>query len=238
MSSGRSRTAARQAKAREAAADARAARIAIAVAATALVTAGLVALGLAAQAGAARDRSASAFLAGALKPAMQQTLRKSVPGIAVSKVTCFVPSTSTTIQGKCTAAFTVAKFGLKGKYQANAKLASNGRLTWSATGRTCSDLRGRRASCTGQTNTGNGMISAGLAERQLLANGLVYQQAKVKLKTAICQGLKSAKWKHGNFDDVYAQLRCSVRATSGGSYSLVFRMVGADGYNLTNVTRR
>lgn len=208
------------------------------LAATALAFAAFALLALVSQAQAARDPSASAFLAGAVKPAMQQMLRKTVPGISISKVTCFVPTTSQTIQGKCSAKFTVPRVGIKGTYQTNAKLASNGRLTWSTTGRTCSDLRGRRASCTGETNTGKGLISAGLAERQLTTNGFQFQSAQLKVKTAICQGLKSAKWLHGKFDDVYAQLRCSVKAGDGRSYTMLFKMVGSDGYNLTNVTRR
>ena len=42
---------------------------------------------------------------------------------------------------------------------------------------------------------------------------------------------------HGKFDDVYTQLNCVVKAADG-SYSLVFKMAGADGYNLTKVKKR
>ena len=64
-----------------------------------------------AQADAARDPSASAFLAGALKPQMQKTLARASPGIVVTKVTCFVPTTSKADHRQCTVKFTVAKSG-------------------------------------------------------------------------------------------------------------------------------
>jgi hypothetical protein len=209
----------------------------LALAVTGLVLAGLVVLGLAAQADAARDPTASAFLEGALRPAMQTKLRKSVPGLAITKVTCFVETTSAQIQGPCTAEFTVAKVSLKGTYRVDAKLDSQSRLTWTTTSHTCTDLRGRRASCTGRTSSGNGLISAQLAENNLVANGISAGAAAVKVKSAICVGVKSAKWSHAKFDDVYAQLKCSVSAKGGGSYSLLFVMAG-NGYNLTHVVKK
>ena len=168
---------------------------------------------------------------------MQTTLKKQVAGLVITKVTCYVPTTSAAIAGKCTAKFKLAKYALLGIYQAKATLNSQSRLTWSTTGRTCTDLRRRRASCTGESNTGNGLISAQLAETQLLTNGVVYQSATKKAKTAVCSGLKTHKWKRGEFDDVYAQLKCSVKATDGASYSLVLVMAGSDGYKLTQVKR-
>jgi hypothetical protein len=208
----------------------------IALALTGLALVGLAALGLASKAGAARDPSASAFLQGAVKAGMQQKLRQSLPGLTITRVTCFVPTSSTAIKGPCTAKFTVAKYQLKGTYRVTATLDSQSRLTWATTSRTCTDLRGRRASCTGETNTGNGLISAQLAETQLLRNGIRAGGGSLKVKSAVCTGMKSKRWLRGKFDDVYAQLRCSVRA-SNGSYSLVFRMAGANGYNLVSVKK-
>jgi hypothetical protein len=212
------------------------ARLAFAI--TALATLGVAALALTSQANAARDPSASAFLEGALKPAMQARLRKDVPGLTITKVTCFVPTTSKAVQGKCTAKFTVTKYGIKGTFQAQGKLDDQSRLTWSTSSRTCTDLSGRRASCTGETSSGNGLISAQLAEQQLKTNGINLQSGSVKVKSASCVGLKSKKWKRGKFDDVYAQLKCTAKASNGASYGVTFVMVGADGYNLTNVTKR
>src|SRR5262249_50673295 len=135
----------------------------VALALTGLVLVGLAVLGLASQAKAARDPSASAFLEGALKPQMQTTLRESIPGLVVTTVTCYVPTTSKAITGPCTARFTVSKYQLKGTYKTKATLDSKSRLSWSTSSVSCTDLRGRRASCTGQTNSGNGLISAQLA---------------------------------------------------------------------------
>jgi hypothetical protein len=213
-------------------------RTKIAFAVTALATLGLAVLGLASQADAARDPSASAFLEGALKPAMQTRLRQDVPGLKITKVTCFVPTTSNVIQGKCTAKFTVTKFHLKGTYQATAKLDAQSRLTWSTTSHTCTDMRGRRASCTGETSSGKGLISAQLAETQLVANGINFQSGSVKVKSASCVGLKSKKWNRGKFDDVYSQLKCTAKGSDGATYGVTFVMVGTDGYNLTNVTKK
>src|SRR5262245_16078256 len=95
-------------------------RATIALAVTGLALVGLAALGLAAHADAARDPSASAFLEGAVKPAMQQKLKRMIPGLVITKVTCFVPTTSTAIKGPCTAKFTVAKYQLKGTYRTSA----------------------------------------------------------------------------------------------------------------------
>jgi hypothetical protein len=211
-------------------------RTTIALAVTGLALVGLAALGLAAQADAARDPTASAFLEGAVKPAMQQKLKQMIPGLVITKVTCFVPTSSAGIKGPCTAKFTVAKYQLKGTYRVDATLDQQSRLTWSTTARDCTDLRGRRASCTGETNTGNGLISAQLAETQLLRNGINAGGRTLKVKSSICSGIKSKRWVRGKFDDVYAQLRCTVRA-SNGSYSLVFRMAGANGYNLVSVKK-
>ena len=79
------------------------------------------------------------------------------------------------------------------------------------------------------------MISASLAETNLRANGISTQAKSLKVKSAICNGLKSKKWQHAKFDDVYTQLKCSAK-TADGSYSVTFVMSG-DGYGLTNVTR-
>jgi hypothetical protein len=211
-------------------------RTTIAVAVTGLALVGLAALGLAARADAVRDPTASAFLEGALKPAMQKELKKQIPGLVITKVTCFVPTASAAIKGPCTAKFTVAKYQLKGTYRANGTLNQRSRLTWSTRSVTCTDLRGRRASCTGETNTGNGLISAQLAETQLLRNGIAAGGSSLDVKSAICTGVKSKRWLRGKHDDVYSQLRCSVKA-SNGSYNLVFRMAGANGYNLVSVKK-
>lgn len=182
------------------------------------------------------DKSASAVLASALKPGMQSTLRKEVPGLVITKVTCYVPTTNAAISGPCTATFKLAKYKLLGTYRAKATLGNQMQVTWSTTSRSCTDLRRRRASCTGETSTGNGLISAQLAETQLLTNGLSYKAVAKKAKTAVCAGLKTSKWKRGEFDDVYARLKCSVKATDGASYSLVLVMSG-NGYRLTKVQR-
>jgi hypothetical protein len=210
-------------------------RLHAALALTGLAIAGLAVVGLASQANAARDPSASAFLEGALKPQMQATLRKTIPGIAITQVTCYVPQTSKVITGPCTAKFTISKYQLKGTYKAKATLDSKSRLTWSTSSVACSDLHGRRASCTGQTNSGNGLISAQLAETQLLRQGFVFRNAKKKVKSALCTGSKGQRWVHGKFDDVYSQLKCAVQAADG-SYSLVFKMAG-QGYNLTGIKK-
>src|SRR5262249_7642991 len=68
-------------------------------------------------------RAAPAVLAGALKPQMQATLKKQVPGLVVTSVKCYVPSASAQITGPCTARFTVSKYGLKGTYKAKAALS-------------------------------------------------------------------------------------------------------------------
>jgi hypothetical protein len=90
---------------------------------------------------AAIDPSASAVLAGALKPAMQSTLKKKVPGIVITKVTCFVATSSKVITGPCQARFTVAKYRLNGVYRAKATLSSRSRLTWSTTSVACTDSK-------------------------------------------------------------------------------------------------
>jgi len=209
----------------------------VALALTGFAIAGLVVLGLAAQADAARDPSASAFLEGAVKPQMQTTLRKSVPGIAVTRVTCFVPTSSKAITGPCTVRFRIAKYGLLGTYKLKATLANGGKLTIGTTYfLKCTDLHGRRASCDGRSNSGNGLISAPLAETQLLRQGFSLNGAGKRVKSAICTGVKGPRWVHGKFDDVFSRLRCVVKATDG-SYSLVFQMAGA-GYNLTGIKRR
>src|SRR5262249_18045522 len=154
--------------------------------------------------------------------------RKSVPGLVVTKVKCSVPVGSGPISGPCTANFTVVRYGIKGVYEARATLDNKGRLSWSTTSRKCTDLRGRRASCNGRTSTGNGLISAELAEHQLLAHGIDYKQATVKAKSAVCTGLKSHKWVRGQFDDVFTQLKCDVKAADGVAYSVVFVMAGTD----------
>jgi hypothetical protein len=108
------------------------------------IGAGVLALAVSAFAGSARaanDPSAAAFLAGALKPAMQKTLKAKVPGLVVTKVTCYVPSTSADIKGKCTAKFQVTKFRLLGVYQAKAALSGRGKLTWSTTSVACTDSK-------------------------------------------------------------------------------------------------
>lgn len=96
---------------------------------------------LAGPAAAKIDPSASAVLASALKPAMQTKLKKTVAGLVVTKVTCYVPTTSKLITGPCTARFTVAKFKLDGVYRAKATLDSRSRLTWSTSSVTCTDSR-------------------------------------------------------------------------------------------------
>ena len=206
-----------------------------ALALTGLAVLGLLALG-AREARAAIDPAASAVLAGALKPQMQKTLGKSIPGIKVTQVACYVPRSSKAIAGPCTAKFTVARYQLKGTYKAKASLASNSRLAWSTSSVTCSDLHGRRASCTGQTSSGNGLISAQLAETQLLRNGFVFKGAKKKVRSAFCTGSKGKRWSHAKFDDVYSQLSCVVKATDG-SYGVTFKMVGNAGYNLTGIRK-
>jgi len=87
------------------------------------------------------DPSASAVLAAALKPAMQAKLKKSVPGIVVKKVTCYVPTTSKLISGPCRAAFTVTKYRLDGVYRAKATLNSRSRLSWSTSSVSCTDSK-------------------------------------------------------------------------------------------------
>jgi len=203
---------------------------------TGLALVGLAVLGLVPHANAARDPSASAFLEGALRPQMQATLRKSIPGLAITEVTCYVPQSSKAISGPCTARFTIPKYQLKGTYKAKATLDSKSRLTWSTSSVSCSDLRGRRASCTGRTNSGNGLISAQLAETQLLRQGFSLNGADKKVSDATCTGSKAQRWLHGSYDDVYSRLNCVVKA-AGGSYNLVFVMAG-NGYNLTGIKKR
>lgn len=99
------------------------------------------ALGAATSATAAIDPSASAVLAGALKPAMQMKLKKAVPGLVVTKVTCYVPTTSALISGKCTAKFKVTKYSLLGVYQTKATLNNQSRLAWSTTSVSCTDAK-------------------------------------------------------------------------------------------------
>jgi hypothetical protein len=111
------------------------------VAVTALAMLGIAALGLASQAGAKIDPSASAILASALKPQMQKTLKAKVPGLVVTKVTCYVPTTSTLIAGKCTAKFSVTKARLLGTYQATASLSNTSRLKWATTSVSCMDAK-------------------------------------------------------------------------------------------------
>jgi hypothetical protein len=212
-------------------------RMHVALALTGLAIAGLVVLGVASQADAARDPSASAFLEGAVRPEMQKTLRKSVPGLAVTKVTCFVPTSSKTITGPCTVKFKIAKYSLLGTYKLKATLGEASRLTLGTTYfLKCTDLHGRRASCDGRSNSGNGLISAQLAETQLVRQGFPFRSATKRVKSALCTGSKGQRWLHGKFDDVFSQLNCVVRAADG-SYSLVFRMAGA-GYNLTAIRKR
>ncbi|HEY7537017.1 MAG TPA: hypothetical protein VH721_03440 [Gaiellaceae bacterium] len=92
-------------------------------------------------AAAAIDPSASAVLASALKPAMQQKLKSTVPGLVVTKVTCFVPRTSKAVSGKCTAKFKITKYRLTGVYQARATLDGQSRLSWSTSSVSCSDAK-------------------------------------------------------------------------------------------------
>jgi hypothetical protein len=97
---------------------------------------------------AAIDPTASAFLAGAVKAGMQKTMKTKVPGLVITKVTCFVPRSSAAVAGKCTTKFTVAKYKLDGVYHVRAKLDSRGRLTWATTSVACSDSRThKRVSC-------------------------------------------------------------------------------------------
>ena len=205
-------------------------RMRMAVALTAFVVFGLAAFGVSESYGAI-DPTASAVLAGALKPEMQKTLKKQVPGLVVTTVKCYVPSASAQITGPCTAKFTVGKYGLKGAYKTKATLSNKSKLSWSTTSVSCSDLHGRRAACNGQTSSGSGLISAQLAETQLLRQGIVVKNATKKVSSALCTGSKAKRWVHGKFDDVFSQLRC-VAKTADGSYGLVFRMAG-QGYNLT-----
>ena len=165
----------------------------VALALTGFAIAGLAVLALAAHADAARDPAASAFLEGAVKPQMQKTLRKSVPGIAVTKVTCFVPSgergdhrpVHRQVQGR--------EVRLLGTYKLKATLANGGKLTLGTTYfLKCSDLHGRRASCDGRTNSGNGLISAPLAETQLLRQGFSLNGASKSVKSAVCTGSKAS----------------------------------------------
>jgi hypothetical protein len=210
-------------------------RLHVALAITGLVLVGLAVLGLASRANAARDPSASAFLEGGVKQFMQTNLAKQLPGLKVTRVTCFVPTTSQAIQGKCTALFTVSKYGLKGIYRLNGKLSQASVVTVDITSKACTDMHGRRASCDGQTNSGNGLLSAQLAETQLLTNGFTFQNAAKKAKTAFCTGSKAQKWVHGKFDDVFSQFKCVVTAADG-KYNVVLKMAGA-GYNLPSVTK-
>ena len=87
------------------------------------------------------DKSASAVLASAVKPAMQTKLKKVVPGLVITKVTCYVPTTSALIAGKCTAKFTVKKHDLLGTYQTKATMNNQMRLTWSTTSVACTDAK-------------------------------------------------------------------------------------------------
>jgi hypothetical protein len=197
------------------------------------------ALGAGSTATAAIDPSASAVLAGSLKPAMQTTLKKKVPGIRITKVTCFVPRESKLVSGPCTARFTVAKYNLAGIYRAKATLDAKSRLRWSTSEASCTDSRThQRASCSNETSTGGGLISARDAETQLLTNGLSYRGRKMAAKSAVCLGLKSHKWLHGKFDDAFSRLRCDTRTARGQSYRLVLVMVNAQTYKLTNVVKR
>ena len=86
---------------------------------------------------------------------MQKTLKKQVPGLAGHQGDVLRPDRrARPSPGPCTAKFTVAKYELKGTFKAKAKLSATSRLSWSTSSRTCTDLHGRRASCTGETNTG------------------------------------------------------------------------------------
>jgi hypothetical protein len=96
---------------------------------------------LAPSAAAAIDPTASALLAGALKPAMQKQVKAKVPGILFTTVRCRVPAGSKTVAGPCTAAFTVAKYRLDGVYQVQASLSSTARLGWHTTSVKCTDAR-------------------------------------------------------------------------------------------------
>ena len=96
---------------------------------------------LAPAASAAIDPTASALLAGALKPAMQKQLKAKVPGILFTTVRCRVPAGSKTVAGPCTAAFTVAKYRLDGVYEVQASLSSHARLGWHTTSVKCTDAR-------------------------------------------------------------------------------------------------
>jgi hypothetical protein len=107
----------------------------------AAAAAAAVPLALALPTQAAIDPSASAVLASALKPAMQKNLKTKVPGLVVTKVTCYVPTTSKLVAGKCTVKFTVAKYKLAGVYQAKASLSSQSRLTYSTASVKCSDAK-------------------------------------------------------------------------------------------------
>ncbi len=101
----------------------------------------LAAAALAPCATAAIDPTASALLAGSLKPAMQKQLKTKVPGLVVTTVRCQVPAGSTTVAGPCTAAFTVARVHLDGLYQVQASLSAKGRLGWNTTSVKCTDSR-------------------------------------------------------------------------------------------------
>jgi hypothetical protein len=113
----------------------------VAVAVTALALLGTALLCLTPPAGATNDPSAAGFLEGALKPAMQMTLKKKVPGIVVTKVTCFVPTSSSAVAGTCIAKFAVAKYRLVGVYRVNAKLDDKARLSWTTSSVSCSDAK-------------------------------------------------------------------------------------------------
>ena len=114
----------------------------------ALAVVATAALGSTHSASARIDPSASAVLAGALKPAMQAKLKKAVRGLVVTKVTCYVSTTSKLVSGPCTARFTVARVHLDGVYRAKATLDNRSRLSWSTSAVTCTDSRThKRVAC-------------------------------------------------------------------------------------------
>jgi hypothetical protein len=210
--------------------------LAVAVTATALLAAAT--LTLAATARAAIDPSGSAFLAAGVKQAMQNRMLNEVPGMVITKVTCFVPTTSAALKGKCTAKFKVPKVKLLGVYQVNGSMDNQSRVSFATTSAACTDSRtGQRASCTNETSSGGGLVAPRLAESSLLSNGFTVGAAKKKAKTAVCRGVKSKRWKRGEHDDVFAQLDCNVRATDGAAFKLSFVVTGGTAYRLANVKR-
>ena len=115
--------------------------VAVALAAAAVLAAAVLAAAVPVPVGAAIDPDASAKLAGELKTQMQLKLKKLVPGLVITKVTCYVPATSKLVSGKCTARFTIAKYRVTGVYQAHATKNAESRLSWSTSAVSCADAK-------------------------------------------------------------------------------------------------